>query len=394
MRGVNRGSVGQDAAIVAAGRGRFLAEPFASSTPMVAATPGARSARTRRTPMGILIVVFGVLAAVTAIQAVLARRAAGEPGDVWPTVGYSAAVWLAWLVLVPIIVRLGRRHDFAPRRRLSSAAVHLVGALVAHTLTTAVAVWVGVTLYNPQEAITWEMLRQATLLSSRLPLSVLTYAGVLAADRALTLYQALTEREVLSARLEAQATRARLETLAARLQPHFLFNALQSVGALVDEDPARARTMLAQIGDLLRDVLAAPGETEVALEDEVALLARYLAIEEVRFADRLVVEYDIDPASHAVRVPRFLLQPLAENALRHGLAPQPGRGTLRVTSRREPDAVELTIWNDGVPLPGAMREGVGLATTRERLAARYDGQATFRLVPQGGGVAATVRLPA
>lgn len=284
---------------------------------MTAGPPGA----SRRAPMRVLVVVFVVLAVVTAIQAVLARRAAGEPGDVLPTIGYSASVWLAWLLIVPLIIRLGRRHDFTPGRRPVSVAVHLVGALAAHTVTTAVAVFVGVQLYNPDEAITWEMLRQAILLSSRLPLSVLTYAGILALDRALLLYRALTERDLQAARLEAQATRARLETLAARLQPHFLFNALQSVAALIDEHPARARAMLAQLGDLLRDVLAAPGEAEVTLEEEVALLRRYLAIEEIRFADRLTVEYAIDPATSSVLVPRFLLQPLAENALRHGLAP-------------------------------------------------------------------------
>jgi LytS/YehU family sensor histidine kinase len=272
--------------------------------------------------------------------------------------------------------------------------VHLVGGLVSHVLTTTVAVWIGVRLYNPQEAITWEMLRQATLLSSRLPLSVITYAGILAVDRAVTLFHALTERRLVAARLEAQATRARLEALAARLQPHFLFNALQSVGALVDEHPARARAMLAQLGDLLRDVLAAPTETELPLEDEVALLARYLAIEEIRFADRLTVQYAIDPATRAVPVPRFLLQPLAENALRHGLAPLPGHGTLRIASRRDGNAVELTVWNDGLRLSDSLREGVGLATTRERLAARYGGRATFALGPHTGGVAATIRIPA
>lgn len=348
----------------------------------------------RRTATGLLLVVFAVLAAVTAIQAVLARRAAGEPGDVLPTVAYSVAVWLSWLVLVPVIVRLGRRFDFARARRLASAAVHLPAAFVAHLLTSLVAVWIGVRLYNPEEAITGEMLRQAVLLSSRLPLSVLTYAGVLVLDRVLTLYQALTERELVAARLEAQATRARLETLAARLQPHFLFNALQSVGALVDEHPARARAMLARIGDLLRDVLAAPAETEVRLEDEVALLARYLSIEEIRFADRLTVEYAIAPATRDVPVPRFLLQPLAENALRHGLAPQPGRGTLRVSARPDGGHVELVVWNDGVALRAAPREGVGIATTRERLAARYGGGATFTLEQRDGGVAAVIRIPA
>ncbi|MBK7594121.1 MAG: histidine kinase [Gemmatimonadetes bacterium] len=120
-----------------------------------------------------------------------------------------------------------------------------------------------------------------------------------------------------------QATQARLDALAARLEPHFLFNALQSVSALIDSDPVRARTMVAQIGDLLRDALAAPESGEVPLREELRLLGRYLSIEETRFADRLHVEWAIAPDTEAVMVPRFLLQPIVENALRHGLAVLP-----------------------------------------------------------------------
>jgi LytS/YehU family sensor histidine kinase len=251
-----------------------------------------------------------------------------------------------------------------------------------------------VKLDNPEEAITWEMVQRAVLLSSRLPLSIITYAGILGLDRALGLWQALSDRELQSVRLEAQATRARLDALAARLHPHFLFNALQSVSALIDEDPARARSMLAQIGDLLRDVLAVPDEGDVALQEEVALLGRYLAIEEIRFADRLRIVIDVAPEAAQVLVPRLLLQPLAENALRHGLAPQSRGGTLQITASRSDGRVTIRIHNDGVPLPAVLRHGLGLGMTRERLAARYGSAATFVLRPAGGGVEAVLELPA
>jgi sensor histidine kinase YesM len=340
--------------------------------------------------MRLLVVVFGLFALVTAAQAVLARRAAGESGDFWPTVLYSVAIWGGWVVLIPGIVWLGRRFDFRPGLRFGSVAVHLLGALVAHVLTTLAGLVIGIAVSAPEEAITVEMVQRAVLLSSRLPLSLITYAAIIGLDRALGLWQALAEREV---RLEAQATRARLDALAARLHPHFLFNTLQSVSALVDEEPARARVMLAQLGDLLRDLLAVSDEGDVTLAEEVALLGRYLAIEETRFADRLRVRLDVAPDAAGVAVPRLLLQPLAENALRHGLSPQPQGGTLQVTARRHGGRVTIRIHNDGRPLAEGPRAGVGLTVTRERLQARYGADAAFELRAVPDGVEAVVEIP-
>ena len=344
--------------------------------------------------MRMLIAVFAMLALITAAQTVLARRAAGESVAFWSTLFFTTAIWTAWVALIPTIVWLGRRFDFRAGHRATSGALHLTAALLAHVITMLLAVVLGVALYNPEEAITWEMVQRAVLLSSRLPLSIITYAGIIGLDRALGLWQALSDRELQSVRLEAQASRARLDALAARLHPHFLFNALQSVSALVDEDPARARSMLAQIGDLLRDVLAVPDDGDVTLHEEVALLGRYLAIEEIRFADRLRIVIDVAPEAAAVPVPRLLLQPLAENALRHGLAPQSRGGTLHISAHKVESRVVIRIHNDGAPLPALMRQGVGLGTTRERLTARYGAAATFALRPTPDGVEAVLELPA
>jgi two-component system LytT family sensor kinase len=349
---------------------------------------------TQRTPMRLLVGVFVLLAIVTTAQTVLSRRASGEAGEFWLTMFYSASIWATWVALVPVIVWLGRRFDFGTGHRTLSGLIHLVAALIVHAITMLLGVVLGVALYSPEETITWEMIQRAVFLSSRLPLSIIIYAGIIGLDRALGLWHALADREVQSVRLEAQATRARLDALAARLHPHFLFNALQSVSALIDEDPARARSMLAQIGDLLRDVLAVPDDGDVPLQEEIALLSRYLAIEEIRFADRLRVEIEVSPEVAAFPVPRLLLQPLAENALRHGLAPLPSGGTLRITAIREGERVRITMHNNGVPLSTAMRQGVGLAMTRERLAARYGNAASFALRQVPDGVEALLELPA
>ena len=352
-------------------------------------------AATNRTAMRLLIGVFVLLAVVTTAQTLLARRASGEEGQVGLTMFYSGAIWVSWVALLPLIVWLGRRFDFRAGHRFRSVLLHLFAALLVHALTMMASVWLGVMLFNPEEDITVRMLQQAVLLSSRLPLSIIIYAGIIGLDRALGLWHALADRELQSVRLEAQATRARLDALAARLHPHFLFNALQSVSALIDEDPVRARSMLAQIGDLLRDVLSVPEDGDVTLQEEVALLGRYLAIEEIRFADRLRIVIDLPADAATVLVPRLLLQPLAENALRHGLAPLPAGGTLRIAATRTGDRVTIRVFNDGAPLPTSMRQGVGLAMTRERLAARYGDAASLVLRPAaGGGVEAVVEVPA
>lgn len=340
----------------------------------------------RRGLLGVVVGAFLALSLATALQSYLSARASSEDRPFGPILLYSFGSWAAWLLLVPGITWLGRRYDFARGRVTVSILVHALAMLACYVLTMTLLVWLGVRMFNPQEPVTWSMLARALLASSRLSMVLAIYAVILVIDHALRLWQALALRET-------QAVRARLDVLAARLQPHFLFNALQSVSALVDEDPPRARRMLAQLGDLLRDALAEQRDGMVTLAEEIALLRRYLAIEEVRFADRLRVEVDLEPGTEAVPVPRFLLQPLAENAIRHGLAPRPEGGRLRVRARRTGDALELSVWNDGAPLGARVSDGVGLATTRERLATTYRDRASLVLRTAEGGVEARVSLP-
>ena len=341
--------------------------------------------------------IFTLFVVLAAVPLHLARRAAKEPSSFGAALLYGAATWGVWLALAPFIPALGRRWDFRPGRWWRSLVVHLSVVLVAHVVGTAIGIATAVALFDTggtEPLLSIQNLLRNMTNSTRISVSLLTYAGIVGLDRASRVRQALRARELQAVRLEAQATRARLEALGARLQPHFLFNALQSVSALVDEDPARARTMLAQLGDLLRDALASDASGEVSLQEELALLDRYLAIERTRFADRLHIEIQATPDVGDLQVPRFLLQPLAENALRHGLAPRPDGGTLRVSAARDRDRLRLRVWNDGEPLRHDHGDRIGLTTTRERLAARYGDQASFRLgaAPEGG-VEAVVELP-
>ena len=177
------------------------------------------------------------------------------------------------------------------------------------------------------------------------------------------------------------AMTARLEELQARIRPHFLFNTLNSAIALVREEPAKAETMLEDLSELFRSALADPNES-VTLADEIALAGRYLAIEQVRFGDRLRIRWDIDTAANAARLPPLLLQPLVENAVKHGVEPSPEGADLRIRTERRGGMVVIEVINSLPPLrwadaPLPRGHGIALANVRERLSLLHDVQAQF-----------------
>jgi two-component system sensor histidine kinase AlgZ len=177
------------------------------------------------------------------------------------------------------------------------------------------------------------------------------------------------------------ATTARLQELQARIRPHFLFNTLNSAIALVREEPAKAEAMLEDLSELFRSALAEPGES-VTLGDEILLAQRYLAIEQVRFGDRLLIRWDLDPAAAGARLPPLLLQPLVENSVKHGVEPSPEGGKLRIRTELRSGMVVIEVINSlpamrwaEAPLPRG--HGIALANVRDRLRLLHDVQAQF-----------------
>jgi LytS/YehU family sensor histidine kinase len=233
------------------------------------------------------------------------------------------------------------------------------------------------------------------------------YFTVLGCVHAFTYFVEARERETQAARLAAQLAESRLGALRMQLHPHFLFNSLNAVAVLVrDQRTREATSTLELLSDVLREVLRTDPAHEVALAEELHFLEQYLAIEQVRFSDRLRVTFAADPVARVAAVPRFVLQPLVENALRHGLAERSGEGSIEIVARREGADLVLAVRDNGVGLRGGVPEadeagavpargsGVGLANTRERLATLYGDRARLELAPApGGGTVATVRLP-
>jgi LytS/YehU family sensor histidine kinase len=200
-----------------------------------------------------------------------------------------------------------------------------------------------------------------------------------------------------AAKLSAALSEAQWRALQMQLHPHFLFNTLNTVAMLIRTgDGSSALTMIAGLGDLLRQILNDDGQQEVRLQEELAFLDRYLSIERIRFSDRLRVKIETEPGSMEAYVPRFILQPLVENAIRHGIEKRAGSGALTITATRADGALHVAVEDDGPGPPSTPSDGVGLTNARERLRYLYGGAADLSLASApggGGGAVATVVLP-
>jgi signal transduction histidine kinase len=224
----------------------------------------------------------------------------------------------------------------------------------------------------------------------------LDFVNVAIVAHAVMFYQRSRERERSEAALRVRLSQAQLEALKSQLHPHFLFNTLNSVAALMHWDVAAADEMVTQLSELLRETLRHPGTHEIPLSEEIALIERYLCIVSARFQDRLTVVYDVAPDVRTALVPHFILQPLVENALEHGIALEPGPGRVAISAGRDGDRLRIAVVDDGPGLePGATNgNGVGLANTRARLAELYgEQQAVILEAASPKGTRVTVELP-
>lgn len=215
---------------------------------------------------------------------------------------------------------------------------------------------------------------------------------IVLAAQALEFYRRAQDRERQAVELREQLTHAQLEALRSQLHPHFLFNTLNAAATLMHTDVAGADRMLTELSDLLRSTLAYSGTHEIPLAEELALVDRYLSIMRVRFRDRLTVRIDVAPETRDALVPAFLLQPLLENALEHGLAVKPGPGVLEVAAIRDGGRLTITITDDGPGPAHNAAAGVGLTNTRERLTQMYGADQALILGPAGSAGGGRVRV--
>jgi two-component system, LytTR family, sensor kinase len=335
--------------------------------------------------------VFGLL---VANQSTMLSALGGRPMP-WVIALRPALLEAAlWAFTTLGIFWLARRFPLERGRVLRGIAVHLVAALVIALARTGVMVvlgwympWVRVRTFSSQF---WGTSSQ----------NVLFYALLLGIAHLVLYYRRYREREQAAEQLARGLTEARLQALKMQLQPHFLFNTLHAISALIPADAKPARRMLARLGDLLRTTLDHEETQEVTLREELAFLEPYLEIEQARLEDRLTVVMTIAPETLEARVPHLILQPLVENAVRHGIAPriQPGRVGISASRGADDRFLQLEVRDDGRGLDRndevPARRGVGLTNIRSRLEHLYGREHRFTLENQaGGGVVVRISLP-
>lgn len=398
-------------------------------------------------PLGIQVLIWAVLTVAFAALLVLA-----SPQTWTSALRFSALIWMPWAVLGPAVFWFSGRFPLERGHLLRSIPAHLLacGGCIAVTLTVATYTSFAVTVpraeappppferrsvdransQRPAPSATADAIRRAeaapafadrverlprperrepfgrrgpiwwpflgaTLLRANFDAAV--YLLVAIAAHALAFYRRAQERESHAIALAAGLNRAKLDALRLQLQPHFLFNTLNAIATLVHRDAVAADELINDLGELLRLSLQT-GEHEVPLSRELELLDRYIAIEKTRLADRLQIVREIDPAATAALVPTFVLQPLVENAIRHGIEPRLAPGTITLRARRDGPRLHLAVRDDGVGLKGATqstaRHGIGIRNTEARLRALHGDTAQLELLsPEAGGLEVRITLP-
>lgn len=330
-----------------------------------------------------------------AAQTVLVMRADGMH-HAWPELFcFRTLYWLVWALATPLVLLLGGRIAAQDARRLGWAGhllacmgIGLLSALWTAVLEQALDPW----LATPPPS--WTALWKQHFVGGMLT-SMVLYVTVLAIGYGLRAREGLVREQARRARLNEQLMQAQLDVLRHQIEPHFLFNTLNAVTGLIREQRSDAAVgMLTRLGELLRRGLADAGRNVVTLGEELAFLDKYLAIQQVRFEERLLVAIEVPADLLPARVPGLLLQPLVENAFKHGLAHRPQGGRIVLSAAAAQGALSITIYNDGPPLPAALPEGrIGLANVRQRLASMYGGDFSLALRNRGEGVEARITLP-
>ncbi|MBV9074557.1 MAG: histidine kinase [Acidobacteria bacterium] len=336
------------------------------------------------------------VAAMSMAETVWLARTPGHHMDMRSAFAWQMAYFVPWIPITIAVWSLTR--EWLPERFggwLQVVLAHLPVFAVVALLHPLITTLFSRAMTKPQASL-WTTFGRS--LRGQLTALALIYTAIAGTGAAITLYERYRERQVTAAQLQAELATARLTTLRAHLQPHFLFNSLHSIAALARAgDTAGVVRLIAALSDLLRHVLDV-GERHTSLREEVQIVERYLEIQRVRFADRLEVTIDLAPNVADARVPPLLVQPLAENALIHGLAPRARAGSVTIRAVRDNGRTRIDVEDTGVGLPPEWKlpdaSGTGLRNLASRLTAEFGDKASLEVAPrEGGGVRATVTLP-
>ena len=295
--------------------------------------------------------------------------------------------WIIWLFFTPVITKL---HFLFPLDQKNRAR-HLIYHAVASVLISLIHIVIFVTLFH---------LTRLAFGSSGSIIDTIRFAFTLDFHVGIVVYwmilllRYLSDSERRLSKLQTELARAQLQALKMQLHPHFLFNTLNSISALLHKDVETADEMIGELGEFLRLTLTNPDSNEIVLRKEIDFLKCYLRIEELRFKDRLATDFEIEPDTLDALLPNLILQPIVENAIHHGVSVRTGSGQIRVTTQRENGKLRISIQDDGPGASEEIQEGIGLSNTRERLRRLYGEQ--FRLEMENlarGGFVVKIEIP-
>jgi hypothetical protein len=346
------------------------------------------------------------------VERIAQERLNGQPPPGWRDLVWTGGDWAVYAVLTPFIFWTSRRwpieRPIAARRvawHVIAAVIFCIGWATAGKLLDAALAWSGADLARSTLAraiagsASWADTARDWLgwVLVTLPFGCVVYFSIAGIAHALRYFSTAADRELQVARMAEQLAGARLAALQAQVNPHFLFNTLNTIAVLVrDGDRDGAVRIVEQLSDVLRRTLSRRAAPQVRLDDELALVRQYLAIEQARFSDRLRVTWDVAPNALAAAVPTLAVQHLVENAIRHALSRREDAGDIRVSAGVAAGVLTIRVEDDG-PGPSAAEwpEGRGLANTRDRLAALYGNSASLSLQrgADGRGATAEIRLP-
>jgi two-component system LytT family sensor kinase len=330
-------------------------------------------------------------------------RAEGMQHQWWRIIIWQILVWNTWTALTPLILRAGHRFPIERARWQRGVLMHLPIFAVVSSINIVVftALYIGIQPFDVYQNTAPSFSHQYfEKLMSRFPLDFMIYSAILVIGYALDYYDKYRERESRASELESQLAQAQLETLKMQLHPHFLFNTLHAIAGLVrDQKNKAAVNMIAGLSGLLRHSLENIGRQEVSLREELEFLELYLDIQQMRFSDRLKIELNVAPETLDAAVPNLILQPVVENAIRHGIAPRVEGGLVQLSTRNENGILLIKVVDDGQGLREEWRledaDGIGLANTKARLEQLYGAEHRFSVRNRegGAGVEALLAFP-
>jgi two-component sensor histidine kinase len=340
----------------------------------------------------VLFIAATAIAVLYSLERYLYSRWVGEPVSLRSVLPAELIFTYAGALLAPLVMRFAQRFPLRGQEVGRNLALHMV-AMIAFVLVHVALFSLATVLLAPgMDLPSLPRVLGRSLLSWTV-FDAIVYCALVTVNHAVIYYRVSKDRALRASQLEASLAQAQLQMLRMQLQPHFLFNTLHSISALMHKDVRRADSMVAALSDLLRMSLQNIGAQEVALQSELDFLQRYVEIMHLRFGDRLKVSIDIDPETRDARVPNLFFQPLVENSFRHGFGDL-GQGSITISVRRDGDMLRCDVVDDGRGLRTGHKDGVGLASTRSRLAHLYGDNYVFTMRgAPNEGVHVTVVIP-